>query len=132
MSCKPLCPLCLCGFERDQDRRGSAGREAAGLLDVAPGLFERLCFGVLTRRALGAREARAGVDVVDRAVEDVAELVRLDLDRPVAERLAALRVAFGLHVRASPPARRRGCPTPSTSRRSSSRSGTRAGASPRT
>ena len=41
----------------------------AGLRQVSLGFRERLLLGLFARRALGAREARAGVDVVDRAVK---------------------------------------------------------------
>lgn len=116
-------PLCLCGFVGK-----SAIRKSPRLLEVPLRFFERPAFRVFPRRALGARESRAGVNVVDRAVEDVASLVCLDLDLPAAERLPALRVTFGSHVTVSPQARRRGCPTRSTSHRNFSRSDIRAGA----
>src|SRR5689334_15747091 len=72
--------------------------EPARLLDVLLCLFQRLALSLFSCRTLGAREARARVDVVDRAVERVADLIGLDLDFPVAERLAALRVALRSHL----------------------------------
>src|SRR5215472_13790321 len=102
--------------------------ESPRLLEVTLRFLERPALRLFSRRALGARESRAGVNVVDRAVKNIAGLVCLDLDFPAAERLAPLRVAFSSHVTVSPQARRRGCPTRSTSRHSSSRFGIRGGA----
>src|SRR6476619_3818863 len=67
--------------------------------EVSLGFGKRLLLRLVARRRLGAREARAGIDVVDRAVENVADLIRLDFDRPAAELLPAAFVSLSLHLR---------------------------------
>src|SRR5438876_2609746 len=66
---------------------GTSHFEPARLREVAGGLFERALLGFRFRRPLGAREARAGIDIRDRAVIDLAELVGLDRDRPAGKLL---------------------------------------------
>src|SRR5690242_12843680 len=70
----------------------------SGLLQIARRLLDGARFGLRARRTLGAREPRAGIDVRDRAVVDVAELVGLDRDRPAGELLLAPCVIFRLHA----------------------------------
>src|SRR5262245_50372854 len=130
--------------------------KAARLFQIFLRLFERVALGLVARRALGARESRAGVDVVYRAVVRIADAVRDDVHRPGVNRLVALGVVFGSHmssadlkvgttypfsadlkvgttyVTASPPGPSRDCPIRSTSRRSSSRCCSRADISART
>ena len=43
----------------------TVGRKAARLAQILLRLLERHALGVFARRTLGARESRAGVDVVD-------------------------------------------------------------------
>src|SRR3954467_6468900 len=71
---------------------------APRLREESLGLGCRLFLGLSARWALGARETRAGVDVVDRAVEDRADLIGFDFDRPAAQLLPAAVVSFGLHL----------------------------------
>src|SRR4051812_10318769 len=90
----------------DGSRVGAASHfEAARLLQVARRLFERTRFGFLARRPVGAREPRAGVDVGDRAVVDVAQLVGLDRHRPAGDLLLPARVLFRLHFSTGAPTR---------------------------
>ena len=91
------------GGEDDQRERGRDDRHAserrAGLHDgsrlrtfasargSASAFSMRARLGLLARGPVGAREPRAGVDVGDRAVIDVAELVGFDRHRPARELL---------------------------------------------
>src|SRR5438105_4371668 len=61
--------------------------ELARLLQVSGRLLDRARLRLFARRSVGAREARAGIDVRDRAVVHVAELVGLDRDLPAGELL---------------------------------------------
>src|SRR5260221_5589101 len=98
MSQRVLLSLCLCGnVSGTRSQRDLTGGMPLRLREVALGLRQRVPFGFLARRGLGAREPRAGVDIVDRAVIHVAELVRFDLDRPARELEPPAFVAFGLH-----------------------------------
>src|SRR3954469_12031871 len=71
---------------------------APRLREVSLGFGERLFLCLVARRALGAGETRAGAAVVDRAVEDRADLIGFDFDRPAAQLLPAAFVSFGLHL----------------------------------
>jgi hypothetical protein len=88
-----------------------------------------------TGRALGARDARPAVHVVDLADEPLVQPVRHDPGRPAGQLLPPPLIVFSAHRhsfscrsgRRVRPGRRPGCPTRSTSRRSSSRRPSRAG-----
>src|SRR5579864_789822 len=82
-----------------------AGGKPAGLSEVAPCFLERALFGFLARGSVGAREPRAWIHVRNRAVIHVAELVRLDGDRPTGQVHLPARVVFGLHLSTGTPTR---------------------------
>src|SRR5262245_63210869 len=67
------------------------------LSQVPRRFLNRARLGLLARRSVGARKARAGIDIRNRAVVDVAELVGLDRDLPPRQLLLAAGVIFGLH-----------------------------------
>src|SRR5262249_21946533 len=96
------------GTDRALARRRRIDREPPRLREVAGRSLDRARLGGLARRTVGAREARAGVLVVDRTVIDVAEPVALDLHRPAGQLRAARRLIFGRHA-TSRSARRPGC-----------------------
>src|SRR5262245_57281922 len=68
------------------------------LREVLRGLLDRALFGFLPGVSVGPGEARARVDVVNRAVVHVVELVGLDRHRPATEFLLTARIILRLHV----------------------------------
>src|SRR5262245_62903134 len=67
------------------------------LSQVPRRFLNRARLRLLARRSVGARDARAGIDIRNRAVVDDAELVGLDRHRPARQLLLATRIVLGLH-----------------------------------
>ena len=75
----------------------SACREPAGLRKVAFGFGECALLGFVLGGPISARKVRTRVHVRNRAVVHVAELVRLDRNRPAGQFHLPSREVFGFH-----------------------------------
>src|SRR6266849_2631463 len=69
----------------------------SSLGEIARRFFNRALFGLFPRCAVSTRESRARIDVRNRAVIHVAELVGLDRHRPARQLLLAPCVVFWFH-----------------------------------
>src|SRR4029453_12269637 len=108
------------------------GSEPARLAKPFLGLLESDALGLFPAGRLTAREACAGVGTGDGGVVRATYAIGLHEQIPAHQFERPPREILSLHrvgpFRAFRPGRLPGCPTPSTSRRSSSRSDNRAGA----